>query len=54
MDAPQGDNGFGYDPYFFVPDFNMTAAQMDKAQKNAISHRAIAVQALIKKLQGEH
>ena len=54
VDIPQGDNGFGYDPYFFVPTLNMTAAQMSKEQKNTISHRAIAVQALIKKLKGEH
>ena len=54
VDVPQGANGFGYDPYFFIPELNMTAAQMDKAQKNALSHRGIAVQALIQKLKSEH
>jgi XTP/dITP diphosphohydrolase len=54
VDVPQGANGFGYDPYFFIPELNMTAAQMDKVQKNALSHRGIAVQALIQKLKSEH
>ena len=54
VDSAQGANGFGYDPHFFVPELNMTAAQMDKTQKNAISHRGIAVQTLIQKLKSEH
>ena len=36
---PSGDNGFGYDPVFFVPGSGRTAAQMEPAEKNAISHR---------------
>lgn len=39
-----GDNGFGYDPLFFVPEMGCTTAQMDAEQKNAISHRGQAVQ----------
>ena len=39
-----GDNGFGYDPLFFVPAMGGTTAQMDAAQKNAISHRGQAVE----------
>ena len=54
IDTPRGDNGFGYDPYFFIPEFNMTVAQMDKEQKNTLSHRGQAVQRLIEKLQTEY
>lgn len=36
---PAGDNGFGYDPVFFVPERDMTVAQMNPDEKNAISHR---------------
>ena len=37
-----GTKGFGYDPVFFVPEFNKTVAQVDSSEKNKISHRAIA------------
>lgn len=40
---PRGDNGFGYDPLFFVPEEQKTAAQLSDDRKNAISHRGIAV-----------
>jgi XTP/dITP diphosphohydrolase len=43
--APQGDNGFGYDPIFFVPELNYTMAQLTSTDKHRISHRARAVQA---------
>ena len=39
---PQGTNGFGYDPVFYVPDFDKTLAEMSLEQKNQISHRARA------------
>ena len=42
----QGDQGFGYDPIFFDPANNCTAAQMDLVQKNENSHRAQALEAL--------
>lgn len=45
---PQGDNGFGYDPLFFVPEFNKTAAELTAAEKNEVSHRAKAVKKLEK------
>ncbi|MGG5316365.1 ribonuclease PH [Enterococcus sp. AZ072] len=45
---PQGDNGFGYDPLFFVPEFNKTAAEMTAAEKNEVSHRAKAVKKMEK------
>lgn len=39
---PQGHGGFGYDPLFFVPSHGLSAAELDPAQKNAISHRGRA------------
>jgi XTP/dITP diphosphohydrolase len=42
---PQGDHGFGYDPIFFIPEFECTMAQLPPETKNRISHRARAVQA---------
>jgi len=50
LDAPRGENGFGYDPYFFLPDLDATAAQLDPAVKNASSHRAIALRQLLARL----
>ena len=40
--APQGDQGFGYDPLMFIPDLGCTVAEMDAELKNAHSHRARA------------
>jgi len=42
-DAPAGSNGFGYDPIFYIPSLNRSAAQLDDAQKNDISHRGNAI-----------
>ncbi|MBN3766716.1 RdgB/HAM1 family non-canonical purine NTP pyrophosphatase [Burkholderia sp. Ac-20365] len=53
LDAPRGANGFGYDPYFFLPALNATAAELDPAVKNASSHRAIALQQLFARLKEE-
>ena len=50
LDAPRGAAGFGYDPLFFVPALNATAAELDHAQKNTLSHRGVALQQLIAKL----
>ena len=47
---PQGENGFGYDPIFYVPEYNCTSAQLKAEQKNKLSHRGIALAALLKKL----
>ena len=41
--APQGDNGFGYDPVFFIPSLKKTFAQLTPEEKNAISHRGNAL-----------
>jgi XTP/dITP diphosphohydrolase len=43
---PRGGAGFGYDPLFLVEGMNKTMAELADAEKNAISHRALAVQAL--------
>ena len=43
---PVGDKGFGYDPIFFVPALNKTVAQMESAEKNAVSHRGNALRRL--------
>ena len=48
--APQGNNGFGYDPLFYVPDLQCSAAELDKAHKNRISHRAKALRTLMSTL----
>ena len=43
---PRGDNGFGYDPVFLVPDLGRSAAQLDPATKNRLSHRGQALRLL--------
>ena len=53
LDAPRGANGFGYDPYFYLPDLGMTAAELPLAQKNILSHRARALRGLLWALRGE-
>ena len=45
--APRGANGFGYDPLFLVPGLGKTAAELDPAQKNRISHRGQALARLV-------
>ena len=49
-DAPAGENGFGYDPILFLPEYNMTSAQISPEEKNAISHRGKALRAMRKTL----
>jgi XTP/dITP diphosphohydrolase len=51
LEAPRGEGGFGYDPLFFVPALNATAAELTPEQKNTLSHRGMALQQLIAKLQ---
>ena len=50
LTEPDGDGGFGYDPVFYCPNEEMSAATMGKAKKSAISHRAIALTELKQKL----
>lgn len=51
MTTPQGDGGFGYDPIFWLPEQNCTAAELSMEEKNKISHRAIALNALASELK---
>lgn len=44
---PQGDNGFGYDPVFYVPDQHCTSAQLPAETKNRLSHRGQALRQLV-------
>jgi len=48
---PEGNEGFGYDPLFFVESENCTAAELSKEHKNRISHRGSAMQQLIKNIK---
>ncbi len=47
----RGAGGFGYDPHFWLPTLRQTAAELDAAQKNQLSHRGQALRALVAKLQ---
>ncbi|MBI3146140.1 MAG: RdgB/HAM1 family non-canonical purine NTP pyrophosphatase [Pseudogulbenkiania sp.] len=51
IDTARGEGGFGYDPYFWLPGYGRTAAELDAAEKNRVSHRGQAVQALMAKLR---
>lgn len=46
----QGDGGFGYDPLFWLPELQATAASLSAAEKNSISHRGQAIQKLLAQL----
>ena len=45
-----GENGFGYDPIFYVPEYGMTSAEMSPAMKHSMSHRGKALRAMVEKL----
>ncbi len=51
IDTPRGDGGFGYDPYFLVPDLNQTAAEIAADEKNRRSHRGKALRQLMERLK---
>lgn len=51
LDAPRGEGGFGYDPYFLLPELGLTAAELPAADKNRLSHRGQALRALVEKLK---
>ncbi len=51
LTEPAGAGGFGYDPLFFIPDKNCTAAELDKTEKNRISHRGKAMAMLLQALK---
>lgn len=51
IDTPRGDGGFGYDPYFLVPELGKTGAELAAEEKNTISHRGKALLQLVGKLR---
>jgi XTP/dITP diphosphohydrolase len=53
LEAPRGENGFGYDPVFHVPTHGCSAAELDPAIKNELSHRGQALRRLRQLLQGD-
>jgi XTP/dITP diphosphohydrolase len=53
LDAPRGAGGFGYDPYFWLPDLQLTAAELDPREKNQRSHRGLALRALRQQLAAQ-
>ena len=50
LEAPRGDQGFGYDPLFFVPECGCTSAELDPETKNRLSHRGQALAQLLQQL----
>ncbi|MHA7679586.1 RdgB/HAM1 family non-canonical purine NTP pyrophosphatase [Cupriavidus sp. PET2-C1] len=53
VDTPRGNAGFGYDPHFLLPHLGKTAAELSAEEKNAVSHRALALRALTERLQAD-
>ena len=51
--AARGEGGFGYDPLFWVPELEQTAAELDAQLKNTLSHRAAAMRHLLARLQSQ-
>ncbi|MBT3048487.1 MAG: RdgB/HAM1 family non-canonical purine NTP pyrophosphatase [Candidatus Thiodiazotropha sp. (ex Clathrolucina costata)] len=52
LHRPQGENGFGYDPIFYVPGHDCSSAELEPAVKNSLSHRGQALQGLLQALSG--
>lgn len=50
-EKPEGSNGFGYDPLFYIKEYGMTIAQMASENKNKISHRGKALQLMMEELR---
>ncbi|OAV01284.1 MULTISPECIES: RdgB/HAM1 family non-canonical purine NTP pyrophosphatase [Moraxella] len=53
LNEPVGEHGFGYDPLFYIPNLQKSSAELQKAEKNAISHRAQALKDLLTQLRAE-
>ncbi|HWP90589.1 MAG TPA: XTP/dITP diphosphatase [Thermodesulfobacteriota bacterium] len=53
VEDPRGEGGFGYDPVFYLPELNKTMAELTLEEKNLVSHRSRAVNALIMYLNGQ-
>lgn len=54
IDTPRGTHGFGYDPYFYLPAIEQTAAELSPELKNQMSHRGQALRELMDQLQRSH
>lgn len=52
-DRERGENGFGYDPLLYVPEYDMTTGEMEVELKNKISHRGKALELMKEKLKNE-
>ena len=53
LPAPRGAGGFGYDPLFLVPELGCTSAELSAGEKNARSHRGIALRQLVERLRAQ-
>jgi XTP/dITP diphosphohydrolase len=53
LQSPIGDGGFGYDPIFWVPDMECSAAQLTAGEKHAISHRGKAIRQFMTAFRGQ-
>jgi len=53
LPEPRGENGFGYDPIFFIPSEGLSSAELEPATKNRLSHRGQALAKLVRYLKGE-
>lgn len=53
LSAPRGSNGFGYDPYFYYAPFGKSFAELSAEEKNSVSHRRKALEALKEQLSAE-
>lgn len=53
LTGPQGENGFGYDPYFYYPPFEKSFAELTAEEKNSVSHRKRSLETLRKLLEAE-
>lgn len=51
IEHPRGENGFGYDPHFYIPSLAKTAAELEPEEKNNISHRGRALVQLVQQLE---
>ncbi|MBX3679995.1 MAG: RdgB/HAM1 family non-canonical purine NTP pyrophosphatase [Rhodocyclaceae bacterium] len=51
LHAPRGENGFGYDPLFYVPELEQSAAELDAGLKNTLSHRGAAMRHMLDRLR---
>ena len=53
LNEARGSNGFGYDPYFYYPPFDRSFAELSAEEKNSVSHRKRALEALQEMLRRE-